>query len=82
MLTEKKRTPLAHWIVRQRYIVGLSQNELAERADLSVATINALETGQSRSMTPRTLHKLADALQSDPEELVDVMIRAQEEHER
>ena len=48
----------------------LSQRELAERAGLSPTTILKLESGRVDEPHPRTIRKLADALEVDPYELV------------
>jgi transcriptional regulator with XRE-family HTH domain len=48
----------------------LSQRELAERAGLSPTTILKLESGRVEEPHPRTIRKLADALEVDPAELV------------
>jgi HTH-type transcriptional regulator, competence development regulator len=48
----------------------LSQRELAERAGLSPTTILKLEAGRVDEPHPRTIRKLADALEVDPDELV------------
>ncbi len=48
----------------------LSQRELAERADLSPTTILKLESGRIDEPHPRTIRKLADALEVDPAELI------------
>jgi transcriptional regulator with XRE-family HTH domain len=48
----------------------LSQRELAERAGLSPTTILKLESGRVDEPHPRTIRKLADAPEVDPEELV------------
>ena len=49
----------------------LSQRELAERAGLSPTTILKLESGRVDEPHPRTIRKLADALEVDPAELVE-----------
>ena len=50
-----------------RLAAGISQEELAERAGLSVRAIGDLERGRTRRPYPRTLRVLADALGiSDP----------------
>jgi transcriptional regulator with XRE-family HTH domain len=54
--------------VRDRRL--LSQRELAERAGLSPTTILKLESGRVDEPHPRTIRKLADALEVDPAELV------------
>ena len=55
--------------VRDRRL--LSQRELAERAGLSPTTILKLESGRVEEPHPRTIRKLADALEVDPAELVE-----------
>jgi transcriptional regulator with XRE-family HTH domain len=54
--------------VRDRRL--LSQRELAERASLSPTTILKLESGRVKEPHPRTIRKLADALEVDPSELI------------
>ncbi len=53
---------------RYRKMAGLTQEELAERALLSVFTISALERGANQSPRPDTLALLADALGLMPPE--------------
>ena len=48
----------------------LSQRELAKRAGLSPTTILKLESGRVDKPHPRTIRKLADALEVEPDELV------------
>ena len=48
----------------------LSQRELADKAGLSPTTILKLETGKVDDPHPRTVRKLAEALDVDPGELV------------
>ena len=48
----------------------LSQRELAERAGLSPTTILKLESGRVDEPHPRTIRKLTDALEVDPDELL------------
>ena len=54
---------------RLRELRALSQRELAARARLSVTTVNRIETMQRKPM-PRTVRKLAEALNVTPEELL------------
>ncbi len=55
--------------VRDRRL--LSQRELAEKAGLSPTTILKLEAGKVDDPHPRTIRKLARALEVDPSELVE-----------
>ncbi len=55
--------------VRDRRL--LSQRELAERSSLSPTTILKLEAGRVEEPHPRTIRKLAQALEVDPAELVE-----------
>jgi transcriptional regulator with XRE-family HTH domain len=56
--------------VRQRRLeLALSQEELAERADLHRTYISSLEQGR-RNVAVRNLVRLAEALEFDPAELV------------
>lgn len=54
---------------RLRQLSALSQRDLAARANLSVTTVNRIETGKGKPM-PRTVRRLAEALKVTPEELV------------
>jgi len=49
----------------------LSQRELAEKAGLSPTTILKLEDDRVKEPHPRTIRKLAQALDVDPAELVE-----------
>ena len=55
--------------LRQRRVLTL--HELEERSGVSYNTIWRLENGRSGAQ-PRTIRKLATALEVDPEELVKV----------
>ena len=50
---------------RYREAAGLSQEELAERAGLTVSAIGALERGERKRPYPHTLQLLARALDLD-----------------
>ncbi len=52
---------------RYRLATGLTQEELAERAGLSVRAISDLERGLHRSPQKETVNLLADALSLDPQ---------------
>jgi transcriptional regulator with XRE-family HTH domain len=54
---------------RLRELRALSQRELAARANLSVTTVNRIETGK-RKPIPRTVRRLAEALGVTPQELL------------
>ena len=49
----------------------LSQMELAKMAGTTQASVSALERGE-RTAQPRTVRKLADALQVEPRELLQL----------
>jgi predicted ATPase len=53
--------------------VGLSQESLAERSGVSVATIGSIEEGQRRHPYPRTLRALVDALELNPVEAATLL---------
>src|SRR5262249_27446574 len=50
---------------RHRLLVGLSQEELAERAHLSLSAVGSLERGINREPYPKTVALLAAALALD-----------------
>lgn len=54
---------------RLRQQAALSQRELAERAQVRVATVTDLEAGRTEAR-PSTIRKLADALKCEPRELM------------
>ncbi len=62
---------------RLRELHALSQRELAARAKLSVTTVNRIEIGQRKPM-PKTLRKLAEALDVTPGELLTEQPRLME----
>src|SRR5690242_7162775 len=67
MATE--RSPSIDVLVRRfRRAAKLTQEELAERAQVSAPTISALERGISQMPHPDTLDRIAEALQLSPEE--------------
>jgi ribosome-binding protein aMBF1 (putative translation factor) len=63
------RTPLAERIILERAARGWSQAELAERAGVSPSTVALAETGGSKT-SPRSLYRIARALELDPIELL------------
>lgn len=48
---------------------GITQTELAQKAGVSRATIAAIETGKSKTVTLDTINKLATALNAKPSEI-------------
>ncbi len=63
------RTPLAERIILERAARDWSQAELAERAGVSPSTVALAETGGTKT-SPRTLYRIARALELDPMELL------------
>jgi transcriptional regulator with XRE-family HTH domain len=57
------RTGFAAQLRLLRLRAGLTQEALAQRAGVSVATIGAIEEGQRRRPYPHTLRALADSLE-------------------
>src|SRR5690349_7975898 len=53
---------------RYRRAAGLTQEALAERAQVSVPTVSALERGVSQLPHPDTLDRIAEALQLSAED--------------
>lgn len=49
---------------------GLSQNELAEKADLSYTTISHLESTSVYGLSVIALYRIAKALEVDPSQLL------------
>ncbi len=67
-MTDDQTADFAQLLRRARRDVGLSQEELAERAGLSARAISALERGVNRAPRRDTLDMLADALGLDAAE--------------
>src|ERR671936_1945086 len=61
-MTSADRPPFGLLLRQWRRAASLTQEELAERAGMSVETISALERGLSRSPYRATITSLADAL--------------------
>jgi transcriptional regulator with XRE-family HTH domain len=59
------RTPLAERIILERAARDWSQTELAQRAGVSPSTVALAETGSTKT-SPRTLYRIARALELDP----------------
>lgn len=65
---EPDPTPFGVLLRRFRGAAGLTQEELAEKADLSAQEISNLERGERRVPHSHTLHRLAGALDLAPRE--------------
>ncbi len=61
-------TPFGQLLRRHRLAAGLSQEDLAERAGLSIRGISDLERGARSIPRLETIRLLADALGLDPDE--------------
>jgi len=53
---------LGHYIKERREVLGLTQTELAERADVPRTTVNRVETGTTKLPSPDIRRRLARAL--------------------
>lgn len=66
---------LQDWVERSRIKRGLTQDQLAERANLSRAMINRIETGRVTTVSSLTLTRLIAALRlQPPREILDAAI--------
>ena len=73
-MTAIRASALAELLKRYRVAAGLTQDELAERAQLSVRAISDLERGMSRMPHKVTLRLLAEALGLSDEERDDLLL--------
>jgi transcriptional regulator with XRE-family HTH domain len=55
---------------------GLTQEELAERADLSMASVSLLERGVTQALQKATVEMLSAALALPPEEAAEILAKA------
>lgn len=62
---ESERGELAQWLIRLRRNARLSQRNLAELAEVSLATIRDIELGKQRRPRPDTLRLLARGVATD-----------------
>jgi len=60
-------------LARLRGARGLSQRQLAQRADLTVETVSDIERGATAKPYPATIRKLAAALEMDFDELAALL---------
>ncbi|NQE93824.1 helix-turn-helix domain-containing protein [Nocardia terpenica] len=59
---------LAVLLIRHRYRAQLSQEELAERAQISARALRNIELGKTRYPHARTIHLIAEGLELDSAE--------------
>lgn len=57
---------LGRFLLAQRTLIGISQDQLSERTAISKARISALENGRGVNITIRTLLYLARGLNMEP----------------
>jgi transcriptional regulator with XRE-family HTH domain len=62
-------------LVRRRKAMGLTQEEVAQRSELSVRTISDLERGHTRRPRPRSIQLLAEALNLNQLEIAHLFDR-------
>lgn len=63
-----KHTLVAQRIRAFRKLKGYTQNELANRLDISLAVLGSVERGTRRA-DPKLIRQISEALGIDPEEL-------------
>lgn len=69
---DEARSKLGVNIRRRREELGLSQEQLANRAEMGAAHLGNIERGSSRNNpTLKTLHKIASALETTLEKLFE-----------
>jgi len=66
-------------LARLRGARGLSQRQLAQRADLTVETVSDIERGATARPYPSTIRKLARALEMDFDELAALLTEEPDE---
>jgi predicted ATPase/DNA-binding XRE family transcriptional regulator len=79
MARQGPSSPFGQLLRRFRLAAGLSQEELAERAGLSVRGISDLERGQRSSPFPETVRRLADGLGLNDAERAELTVAARPE---
>ncbi|HZS92091.1 MAG TPA: AAA family ATPase [Chloroflexota bacterium] len=65
-------THVGEVIRRYRQVAGLTQEELAERAEVGVRVVSDIERGVPRAHRPATIARLADALGLSPQDRAEV----------
>jgi transcriptional regulator with XRE-family HTH domain len=66
---------LGRLIFRERYKKGLTQQKLAQQADMSADYISKLESGIIKKPSPRALLALSKALGIDMDTLLDNLLK-------
>jgi transcriptional regulator with XRE-family HTH domain len=66
---QRKASALGENVRRRRVEMGLTQQDLADRAGLSLNHVNMIEHGERQAVRPKTLRGLADALACTMDEL-------------
>ena len=74
-IPQKRGEPVYYFRAWRKYR-GLTQEQLAERVEMSVSSISQIETGQ-QGFTDSTLQALAHALQCEPGDLLSRDPRAE-----
>ncbi|AEI46054.1 helix-turn-helix domain-containing protein [Paenibacillus mucilaginosus] len=64
-----EKNAVAQRIRAFRKLKGFTQNELADRLDVSIAILGSIERG-TRKPDPKIIRKISDALGIEPEELM------------
>ena len=60
---------LSHQVSKRRKVMGLSQEDLAQKADISRNYVSLIERGEARNVSLNILDRLATALGTTPAEL-------------
>ncbi|MGI8405128.1 MAG: helix-turn-helix domain-containing protein [Thermomicrobiales bacterium] len=66
----EKHSTLGPFIQRSRLDIGLTQTEFAESVDMSQRWVSDLERGVIKTVKPRLLHRVAEVLRVNPEDIV------------
>jgi transcriptional regulator with XRE-family HTH domain len=68
-MTPASREMVGHRVATRRHQHGLTQHELAEKADMALVTLNRVERGH-QSLSMETLAKLATSLETTADYLL------------
>lgn len=67
---ENKEVIIAQKIKKRRAIIGITQDQLARKADIPYTTLVKIETGGVKSSSVDTVKKIATALDITIDELI------------